>query len=260
VERWHHFTDHDVVFWRSDWGAQATAIAFKCGPPEGHSATDLIAKMPDWHTEQGHVHPDVNSFILWAHGQYLTGDSGYAGVPMTIEHNTLLVDGRGQGNEGKGHDAWAGFPYEEMNKARITRAELTSHGFEMEGEGAGVYAPSLGLKRFLRRITMNESGKIEVNDIVESASPHFFTEVLHSDAKIDPIAEQKYRTNINDVALHIHLLSPVAAASKVEQNVVMGPGKPGSVDKGSLEPRGERLLVSTPQKVMSAHFVWELVF
>ena len=185
MKPWHHFPDHDVVFWRSGWDAQATAIAFKCGPPEGHSATDLIAKMPDWHTEQGHVHPDVNSFILWAHGQYLTGDSGYAGVPMTIEHNTLLVDGRGQGNEGKGHDAWAGFPYEQMNKARITRAQLTAHGFELEGEGAGVYDSSLGLKRYLRRLTMKSDGKIEVNDVVESTSPHIFTEVLHSDAKIE---------------------------------------------------------------------------
>jgi hypothetical protein len=249
-----------VVFWRSDWGAQATAIAFKCGPPEGHSATDLIARMPDWHTEQGHVHPDVNSFILWAHGQYLTGDSGYAGVPMTIEHNTLLVDGRGQGNEGKGHDAWAGFSYAEMNKARITRAQLTSDGFEMEGEGAGVYDPSLGLKRYLRRITMKTAGKIEVNDVVESTSPHIFTEVLHSDAKINPIAEQKYQTSISDVALHIQLLSPLGPASKIEQNVVMGPGKPGSVDKGSLEPRGERLLISTGERVANAHFVWELDF
>jgi hypothetical protein len=260
VERWHHFTDYDVVFWRTDWGAQATAIAFKCGPPEGHSATDLIAKMPDWHTEQGHVHPDVNSFILWARGQYLTGDSGYAGVPMTIEHNTLLVDGRGQGNEGKGHDAWAGFPYAEMNKARITRAQLSADGFEIEGEGAGVYDPSLGLKRYQRRITMSKGGKIEVNDIVESTSAHIFTEVIHSDAQIEPVAEQTYRTNINDVALRVRLLSPLGAASKVEKNVVMGPGRPGSVDKGSLEPRGERLLVSTAGRVTSVHFVWELSF
>src|SRR5216683_5115755 len=155
MEPWHRFEDHDVVFWRSGWDANATAIAFKCGPPEGHSATDLIATMPDWHTEQGHVHPDVNSFILWAHGQYLTGDSEYAGVPLTIEHNTLLVDGHGQGHEGKGHDAWAGFPYEQMNKARITLAQLTSDGFELEGEGAAVYDSSLGLKRYLRRLTMN---------------------------------------------------------------------------------------------------------
>jgi hypothetical protein len=260
LEPWHHFTDHDVVYWRSGWGSQATAIAFKCGPPEGHTATDLIVRMPDWHTEQGHVHPDVNSFILWAHGQYLTGDSGYAGVPMTIEHNTLLVDGRGQGNEGKGHDAWAGVSYAEMNKARITRTQLTPDGFEIEGEGAGVYAPTLGLKRYLRRITMSKSGKVNVEDAVESTSPHIFTEVLHSDVKINPMAEEKYQTTINDVALHIHLLSPSGAASKVEQNVVMGPGKPGSVDKGSLEPRGERLLVSTSEKMTNAHFAWELNF
>src|SRR5216683_5586687 len=130
-------------------------LAARFNDSEIQGVADWIAKMPDWHTEQGHVHPDVNSFILWAHGQYLTGDSGYAGVPMTIEHNTLLVDGRGQGNEGKGHDAWAGFPYEQMNKARITLAQLTSDGFELEGEGAAVYDSSLGLKRYLRRLTMN---------------------------------------------------------------------------------------------------------
>jgi hypothetical protein len=260
LKPWHHFPDHDVVFWRSGWNAQATAIAFKCGPPEGHSATSLIASTPDWHTEQGHVHPDVNSFILWAHGQYLTGDSGYAGVPMTVEHNTLLVDGKGQGNEGKGHDAWAGFSYELMNKARITKTKLTEDGFEMEGEGAGVYDASLGLKRYLRRITMKTSGKIEVRDVVESTSPHIFTEILHSDSKMESIAEERFQTNINDVALHIQLLLPQGATSKVEQNVVMGPGRPGSVDKGFLESRGERLLASTIEKVTSAQFAWELGF
>jgi hypothetical protein len=52
----------------------------------------------------------------------------------------------------------------------------------------------------------------------------------------------------------------VGAASKAEQNVVMGPGKPGSVDKGSLDARGERLLVSTTERETSAHFAWEFSF
>ena len=164
------------------------------------------------------------------------------------------------GNEGKGHDAWAGFPYEQMNKARITRAQLTPVGFEVEGEGTGGYGVSLGLKRYLRRLTMKTNGQLEVKDVVESTIPHTFTEILHSDAKIEPIAEQRYQTNINNVALHIHLLSPPGVAFKVEQNVVMGPGKPGSVDKGTLEPRGERLVVSTPEKVTSTRFAWELLF
>jgi hypothetical protein len=260
LQPWHWFRDHDVVFWRSGWDANATAVAFKCGPPEGHSAVALIRAMPDWHTEEGHVHPDVNSFILWAHGQYLTGDSGYAGVPKTIEHNALLVDGRGQGNEGKGHDAWAGFPYEQMNHARVTRAQLTPQGFELEGEGGGVYDSSLGLTRYLRRLTMKIAGELEVTDVVESASSHTFSEILHSDAKIRPLPDQRYETEINGVALRIQLLSPLGVASTVEQNVVMGPGRPGSVDKGSLESRGERLMVSTAGKVTSTQFEWKLRF
>ena len=58
----------------------------------------------------------------------------------------------------------------------------------------------------------------------------------------------------------MQLLLPPGVTSKVEPNVVMGPGNPGSVDKGSLEPRGERLLVSTSEKVMITQFVWEFVF
>ena len=260
MEPWHRFEDHDVVFWRSGWDANATAIAFKCGPPEGHSATDLIATMPDWHTEQGHVHPDVNSFILWAHGQYLTGDSGYAGVPLTIEHNTLLVDGHGQGHEGKGHDAWAEFPYAQMNKARITHADLSARGFDIEGEGAGVYDSSLGMKRYVRRITMTAPGKIEVNDLVESGAPHIFTEMLHSDTKVEQAGSQQYQIKVEGVALNAFLRLPPQASSKIEPNVVMGPGRPGSVDKGSLEPRGERLVVSTTKAATSAQFGWEFSF
>ena len=97
LNSFHRFADHDVVFWRTGWDAGATAIAFKCGPPEGHHTAETSIKYPDFHMEQGHVHPDAGSFILFAHGEYLTGDSGYAGVPKTIEHNTLLVDGKGQG-------------------------------------------------------------------------------------------------------------------------------------------------------------------
>jgi hypothetical protein len=260
IKPFHHFTDHDVVYWRSGWDAQATAIAFKCGPPEGHSATSNVVNMRDWHLEEGHVHPDVNSFILWAHGQYLTGDSGYAGVPKTIEHNTILVDEKGQGNEGRGHDAWAGFPYDQMNQARITRAELAAQGFDIEGEGAPAYPASLGLTRYLRRITMTRPGTIEVHDEIASTSPHIYTEVLHSDTEFVRNEEHAYSTNVGGVTLHVRVISRQQVESKIEPNIVMGPGRPGSVDKGSLEPRGERLVVTTKDKAPAQRFQWELHF
>jgi len=260
IKPYHHFTDHDVVYWRSEWDEHATAIAFKCGPPEGHSATANVANMHDWHLEEGHVHPDVNSFILWAHGRYLTGDSGYAGVPKTIEHNTLLVDGRGQGNEGGGHDAWAAFPYFQMNRARITRAELTPKGFDIEGEGAPVYSASFGLTRYLRRITMEKPGTIEVHDEITSTSPHNYTEVLHTDTKFVRKGERAYSTEVRGVTLNVRVISQQDVDSKVEPNIVMGPGRPGSVDKGSLEPRGERLFVTTKGKTAATGFQWDLQF
>ncbi len=260
IKTYHHFTDHDVVYWRSGWDAQATAIAFKCGPPEGHSATANAASMHDWHLEEGHVHPDVNSFILWAHGQYLTGDSGYAGVPKTIEHNTLLVDGKGQGNEGGGHDAWAGFPYDQMNRARITHAELTPRGFDIEGEGAAVYNASLRLTRYLRRITMKAPGMIQVHDEIASTLPNTYAEVLHTDTKFVRDGENAYSTKLGSATLNIRFASQQDVDSKIEPNVVMGPGRPGSVDKGTPEQRGERLLVTTTNRAHEMNFQWELHF
>src|SRR6266480_28389 len=118
---WHYFPDNEVVYWRNSWAPNAVAIAVKCGPPEGHHATHLLEQFPDWHLSAGHAHPDANSFIVFAHGRYLIGDSGDSGVPRTEQHNTLLVDGHGQGfDNGKQHDAWDGFPYPRLDKVRIT--------------------------------------------------------------------------------------------------------------------------------------------
>jgi hypothetical protein len=74
----HHFSDSGVVFARTSWSADATAFAFKAGPPEGHRVAALVGKLPEWRLSSGHAHPDANSFIIWARGRYLTGDTGSA--------------------------------------------------------------------------------------------------------------------------------------------------------------------------------------
>src|SRR5216683_7479167 len=83
---------------------------------------------------------------------------------------------------------------------------------------------------------------------------------LHSDTKVEQAGSQKYQIKVEGVALNAFLRLPSQASSKIEPNVVMGPGRPGSVDKGSLEPRGERLVVSTTKAATSAQFGWEFSF
>jgi hypothetical protein len=211
LPRWHYFTDNEVVYWRSDWSKDAVAIAFKCGPPEGHHAAELLHQLPDWHLEMGHSHPDANSFILFARGQYLTGDSGYTGVPHTADHNTLLVDDHGQGKEG-GHNAWYEFPYDQLNKVRITKAELSDKGFDLEGEAAPAYDASMGLGSFRRHIALQLTApnakdrfqSIVISDEIRSSTLHLYTELLHTDTGFgedpanDPISNKHYEV-VRDV-------------------------------------------------------------
>ena len=71
-QAWHYFPDHEVFYWRSNWSKDATAFAFKCGPPEGHHTEAMLKQFPDWRLSSGHAHPDANSFIIFTRGQYLT--------------------------------------------------------------------------------------------------------------------------------------------------------------------------------------------
>jgi hypothetical protein len=258
ITPWHRFPDMDVVFWRSDWTAQATAIAFKCGPPEGHDTTDLIGKYPDWHLEDGHVHPDVNSFILFAHGRYLTGDSGYAGVPRTVEHNTLLLNGKGQGHEGT-HDAWAGMPYAQLNRIHLVKVDMSREGFTFVGEGAPAYDSTLGLRRYLRTLQFH-AGRLEVSDDISASRPVSFTELVHSDTTIAQTAPDQFVITSTPATLNIKLIAPTDITTRIEPNVVMGPGRPGSVDKGTPEQRGMRLAATTRTAGDSAKFDWLLTF
>ena len=260
IQPYHWFKDHDVVYWRSGWDKDATGIAFKCGPPEGHAATKLSATLPDWHFEQGHAHPDVNSFILWAHGAYLAGDSGYAGVPKTVEHNTILVDGHGQGSELDGHDAWAKYPYERVNLALITMARLTKEGFEIQGDGAGAYSESLGLTKFVRTLRLDGRNRLTVTDELQTAKPLRFTEVLHSDQNITAGADGGFVLHGFGGAAQLILAHPELVTARVEKNIVMGPGIPGSVDKGQLEERGLRLELTDKEPAKSREFVLTLSF
>jgi hypothetical protein len=252
---WHYFADHEVVFWRSDWTPQAVAFAFKCGPPEGHHTKDALKAFSDWHLSTGHAHPDANSFIIYAVGKYLTGDTGYAGLPMTEQHNTILIDGAGQAREGKGHDVFDEVPYHRLDQIRITEARLDTHFAYVRGEAAPAYEDDLGVKRFTRNFLFTAPGDFVVWDDVETRESRRITLLLHADEQVEQVGKNQFLLKNGNGALRATIVEPETAVAKIEANMVTSAGPPGSVDKGPRQERGARLAVSTPTPATNTRLI-----
>jgi hypothetical protein len=251
--RWHYFRDHEVVYWRSSWTPDATAFAFKCGPPEGHHTNELLQKFSDWHLSAGHAHPDAASFIIFANGRYLTGDSGYAGVPMTAHHNTVLVDGKGQAKEGRGHDAFDGVPYSQMNDIRIVEATLTTNRAVIRADATAAYAPELGLTSFVRTFGWQD-GRFVVTDELSARRPAVFTSLWHADEMVQELGAGCFVLRSGGAGLRLETQTPRDAVTRIESNDLTAPGRPGAVDKGERQQRGVRLALSVRQPVATAQF------
>jgi hypothetical protein len=140
-------------------------VVFKCGPPLGHEATDKF----DYDAGSGHVHPDANHFVIFGGGEFLIRDDGYA-WKMTDQHNTLLVDGKGQLGEG---NQW--FRGIEALKAkahpRVTRASSSPQVDEMVGDATAIYPAASGLRRYVRRLIFVKPDVLIVVDDIETDQP-----------------------------------------------------------------------------------------
>ncbi|TWI61204.1 heparinase II/III-like protein [Pseudoduganella lurida] len=239
----HHFDDLGTVYWRSDWTDQATAFAFRAGPPEGHHAATLLDKLPDWHLSMGHSHPDAGSFILYGGGTYLTGPMGYAGVPRSNLSNTLLIDGQGQANEGHGHDAFDSYPYARLDTIRLTTVKLTASGAEIVADLAGAYRPELGVEK-LERTFQFAGDTWTTTDRLRARKPVVLTAQVHGDTTIAQSDRRRYTVAGKPATLAVD----VAAAAKaiVEPGIVTAAGPPGNVDKGPRQERGTVLRISLP--------------
>ncbi|MEP6944301.1 MAG: DUF4962 domain-containing protein [Acidobacteriota bacterium] len=252
-EKWHYFPDHEVVYWRSSWADDATAFAFKAGPPEGHATEEKLKQFPDWRLSSGHAHPDAGSFIIWSAGKYLTGDSGYAGVPMTEHHNTVVFDGKGQGSEGNGHDAFSEVPYERLNGIRLRDVKMGERGVSLFADLAPAYVADRGIDSFTRSFTFTAPGEFMIGDTIKMARAAKVTEYLHSDTSIVKSGDG-YTFENGKPVLFAEIMAPTLFDAVIEPNIVTAPGPPGNVDKGERETRGVRLAVSTKDAVTNVEF------
>ncbi len=248
-----YFEDNDTVFWRSDWTQTATAFAFRCAPPEGHHAARLHQKISDWRQNTGHAHPDANSFIIFAGGKYLTGDTGYLGIKQTDDHNTILVNNRGQAKDGI-YEMFKEVSNERLDKIRIAETVGNKDFFYARGEAASGYYEDLGLKKFDRHFLYVAPDYFVVWDELETEKPSDFSFLLNADREI------KINGNIADLTnetttLRVINLLPNQTDSKIAPQMIQARGLPGSVDKGDAEQRGVQLQTVSKDKQTKFEFL-----
>lgn len=240
----HHFEDSGVAFFRTSWDRNATAFALKAGPPEGHRATRLLASVPEWRLSSGHAHPDAGSFIIWAGGRYLTGDTGYAGQPQARHHNTITVGGQGQGDEGD-HDVWRSMGQAALDAIRITAMQIDGATVRIEADAAGAYLPAAGLGRFHRTFRFDGRDRFSIEDAIEMRQAKTIQWFLHADVPIESRGGS-FALGATPPLLLTTIVSPADGHISVEQTRLTAPGRPGSITEGPEEQRGYHLQLETP--------------
>jgi hypothetical protein len=238
----HLFEDSGVAFFRTSWDANATAVALKAGPPEGHRAARLIASVPEWRMSSGHAHPDAASFIIWAGGRYVTGDTGYAGQPQARQHNTITVGGQGQGDEGD-HDVWRSMDQAALDTVRITAMQAEGAGVRIEADAAGAYVPSAGLSRFHRIFRFDGRDGFTIEDAIALREPKTVAWFLHSDVPFD--ARGASFTAAGTPPLVVTIAAPAGVRTTTGKTRLTAPGRPGSITEGPEEERGYELQLDT---------------
>jgi Domain of unknown function (DUF4962)/Heparinase II/III-like protein len=249
-----YFNDNDTIFWRSDWSRNATAFAFRCAPPEGHHAAKLASKISDWKENTGHAHPDANSFIIYGGGKYLTGDTGYLGIKNTDDHNTILVNNRGQEKDVI-YEMFKDVPNERLDKIRIAETFGNKDFFYVRGDATSAYYSDLGLRKFDRSFLYVAAGNyFVVWDELETEKPGEFSFLLNADREI------KINGNIADLinetaTLRVINVLPNQTKSVVVPQMIQARGLPGSVDKGDTEQRGVQLQTVSLEKQTKFEFL-----
>ena len=142
------------------------------------------------------------------------------------------MNGKGQGKEGEGHDAFTDVPYELLNRIRIADVKVDRNRIVVRGDATAAYLPEVGLKKFVREFVYVPTEGFTINDEIETRKPSLLTLLFHADDKIQQLNNNRFTFINGRVGL---LINPTMAEpanqqfqSAIETNTVTAPGPPGA--------------------------------
>ena len=217
---YHYFPDMDVIHWRSSWdNPDATALAFKAGPPGGHRLNTLLPLYPDWKPGLGHAHPDAGTFTLFSKGVFLAnGDDGY-GRKDGFNHNTVLVDGKGQGEGGTSFACFANYPYAQLDRIRLENVWMDPSVVAGTAVFDSGFDPVLQMSKMHRDLILIAGRYLVIRDRMASELPHQYEWLLHGDQKASNPAPARFVMDNGPARLIVQNLLPVASF-KIEPTIL----------------------------------------
>jgi hypothetical protein len=235
-----HCDDIDWVTGRSGWDPEAVMVGFKSGPMHGHKAQKYYDGRPGDTREVGggHGHPDVNSFQVYAYGQWLAIDPSYERPKWTRNHNTVLVNGHGQLGEGQ---TW--FDRDAVLAARATSAIINAEhrpAYDyVLGDAMSIYPSAAGLTRYRRHFIFLRPDSIIVVDELAANRPSRFEWLMRAEETLDQRGETSFLVRTGGVAMDVQFLLPEgldAKASDRQLTAAVGPTS-STVIVAVLHPR-----------------------
>ena len=161
----------ETVFARTSWDDDASYVALVSRPLGGHVWSELCEKFGLSGT--AHNHPEQNHFVLFGRGEVLAGDPGYTYDKQTRDHNTVLVDGKGQYGDG---EMW---PKPTPGRAHITQFTTQDDVTIIAADATSAYSAELGLAQFERTLVLAGRDLVVVGDRLAANQPRKFSWLLH---------------------------------------------------------------------------------
>ena len=176
------FDDLGLAFVREGWAKDDVAVMLKAAPYGGFKLNQYRNENDLHYINVAHDDPDANMFQLYADGEVLACDDGYASNKVTSSHNTILVNGKGQEGEGQ-HWTQPLNGRDMKGMAWATTWKDAGDVVVAEGEAGGAYAD---LDRFRRTVIWVNGQYVLVLDDVRAPKPAEITWLMQG-AELEPV-------------------------------------------------------------------------
>ncbi len=205
-----YFDDIGIAISRSDWGPDATAVAFKCGPLGGKLINETRGTEYSWFTDYvnvAHDDPDAGTFLLFSKGSFLTTGDGYEKVnKVTTQHSTFIVDDLTQYGGG---GPWCQPEKDQSRYAWQKDFFAVDDRVVFSGDMKGVYPH---MDKLDRTFVSHKANYIVIyDDAASSIAGRTFEWRLQTEGTLTSAGEKTYKISRGDGSALVRLLSPAAA-------------------------------------------------